>query len=90
MKKYETENKRKSREINKVPIKKLKVINTKNVLNLEETNFEAQKIKKPLNVNDYVIVIYEGEYFPGVIKSIKKSQSLYKVINPIVLKPIRY
>jgi len=89
MKKNETENKRKSREINEVPINKPKVINTKDVLNLEETNFEAQKIKKTLNVDDYVIVIYEGEYFPGVIKSIKKSQSMYKVINPIVLKPIR-
>lgn len=45
-KKNETENKRKSREINKVPIKKSKVINTEDVLNLEETNFEAQKSKK--------------------------------------------
>jgi len=39
-------------------------------------------------MGDYVVVIYEGEYFPGAIKSIKKTQSQYKVINQIALKPI--
>ncbi|KAL4153168.1 hypothetical protein QTP88_001001 [Uroleucon formosanum] len=62
MKKIETENKRKSKEINKVPIKKPKVINSKDVPNLEKTNFEAQKIKNTLNVGDYVVVIYKGKY----------------------------
>lgn len=81
-----TENKRKSKEINKVPIKKPKVINSKDVPNLEKTNFEAQKFKQTLNVGVYVAVIYDGEYFPGAIKSIKKTQLLFIFIYlPIIL-----
>jgi len=88
MKKNETENKRKSREMKKVPIKKPKVIISKDISKLVEINSEAQKIRITLNVGDYVIVIYEGEYFQGAIKSIKKSRSQYKAIRPIILRPI--
>lgn len=31
------------------------------------------------NVGDYVIIEYEGEYFPGVVKKVKKKMRMYEV-----------
>ncbi|CAH0547035.1 unnamed protein product [Brassicogethes aeneus] len=51
----------------------------------EETYFQINELSpkcdsKDLNIGDYVIVIYEGEFFPGLIQKINSTSAFVKVM----------